>query len=275
MKLSVLVDNNTYIDTYFSAEPALSFFIEEENEKILFDCGFSDLFIKNARKMNIDPVYLDFLIFSHGHHDHTWGVDSLLREYIFAVLNHMTYKKPIVVAHPETFDSINYPGVGEIGSLISKEKISRHFPLNLTKVPFNITKNLIYLGEIPRVTDFEALSPIGKRNGKDDFLMDDTALCYNSSKGLVIITGCSHAGICNIVEYAKQLTGINEVYSIIGGLHLQNPPQKQIDGTIEYFSKLNMKSLYACHCTDLNSKIKLSSVANLKEVGVGLELEFN
>jgi 7,8-dihydropterin-6-yl-methyl-4-(beta-D-ribofuranosyl)aminobenzene 5'-phosphate synthase len=141
-----------------------------------------------------------------------------------------------------------------------------------------LTERLLFLGEIERTFAFEAQVPIGRivEGGveKDDFLLDDSALCYTSAEGLVIITGCSHAGICNIVEYARKLTGEERVVDIIGGFHLLDPPKEQLQGTLEYMEALNPELLHACHCTDLNSKIALSEVANLKEVGVGLTLEY-
>ena len=77
MKLTVLVDNNTYIDQYYLGEPALSFYIEDGTEKILFDTGYSDAFIKNAEQMGIDLGALTYIVLSHGHNDHTRGLPFL------------------------------------------------------------------------------------------------------------------------------------------------------------------------------------------------------
>ncbi|MBU0462710.1 MAG: MBL fold metallo-hydrolase, partial [Proteobacteria bacterium] len=75
MQLTVLVDNNTIIDRYFLAEPGLSFLIEDENVSVLFDTGYSDIFIKNAQKMGKNLAHLDYIVFSHSHLDHTWGIE--------------------------------------------------------------------------------------------------------------------------------------------------------------------------------------------------------
>ena len=135
-----------------------------------------------------------------------------------------------------------------------------------------------FLGQIERKNDFEAKSPIGKivkpNFEEDDYLMDDSALAYKSPRGLVIITSCSHAGICNIVEYAKKICEDNRIIDIVGGFHLLNPSEEQLQGTLGYMKKLQPNEVHACHCTDLNSKIALSQVVNLKEVGVGLKLEY-
>ena len=79
MKLTVLVDNNTIIDRYFLAEPGLSFFIQDEDKTVLFDTGYSGIFLDNAHKMGLDLANLDYLVFSHSHLDHTWGSDRLIK----------------------------------------------------------------------------------------------------------------------------------------------------------------------------------------------------
>ncbi len=278
MKLTVLLDNNTYIDRYFYGEPGVAYLIEEEEQKILFDTGYSDAFIRNAQKMGISLLDIDYIVLSHGHMDHTWGLIPLISHYIEAVIEGKAYKKPTLIAHPFVCLTRSFEEYKEIGSLLSQEKLDKHFHLSLSKVPIWLTEKLVFLGEIARGNDFEAQKPIGKvlkgNSMEADYLLDDSALVYRSAQGLVIVTGCSHAGICNILEYAKTICGDNRIVDIIGGLHLLNPEEKQMEGTLEYIKKQELNSLHACHCTDLNSKIALSQITNLKEVGVGLVLEY-
>jgi 7,8-dihydropterin-6-yl-methyl-4-(beta-D-ribofuranosyl)aminobenzene 5'-phosphate synthase len=140
----------------------------------------------------------------------------------------------------------------------------------------NSNDNLIFLGEIPRLNDFEGKITFGKKDGEQeaDTVIEDSAIVAKTKDGLVIITGCSHSGICNIIEYARVITGDDRILDIVGGFHLQNPSQDQLEGTIAYFKDLDSKTVHACHCTDLASKIALSKVCNIKEVGVGLSLEY-
>ena len=277
MKLTVLVDNNTLIDRYFLAEPGISLFIEEGGKRILFDVGYSDIFLTNAQKMNIDLRNLDYVILSHGHQDHTWGLDPLVRLYTESIIEGIPHQKPKILAHPQAFFTKTINGLNEIGSLISQDKLSRHFTINLSQNPKWLTERILFLGQIERKNDFEATRPIGtmvKPTGEEpDYLYDDTALVYKSPQGLVIVTGCSHSGICNIIEQAKKLCREERIIDIVGGLHLLDPSKEQLKGTLEYMKKLNLKQMHACHCTDLNSKIALSKVVNIKEVGVGLVLE--
>ena len=274
MKLTVLVDNNTIIDRYFLAEPGISLYIEQGGKRILLDVGYSDIFIKNAQKMNIDLRNL----FSHGHLDHTWGLDPLVRLYTESNIEGLPHKRPTILAHPLAFFSKTIDDLKEVGSLISRDKLSKHFAIELSKNPIWLTERLLFLGEIERKNDFECKKPTGSimkpSSEEPDYLYDDTALVYKSPQGLVIITGCSHSGICNIVEQAKKLCKEERVIDIVGGLHLLNPSKEQLRGTFEYMKKLNPRQLHACHCTDLNSKIALSKVVNFKEVGVGLVLGY-
>jgi 7,8-dihydropterin-6-yl-methyl-4-(beta-D-ribofuranosyl)aminobenzene 5'-phosphate synthase len=276
MRLTVLVDNNTLIDRYFFAEPGISLYIEQGGKRLLLDVGYSDIFIKNAQKMNIDLRTLDYVVLSHGHQDHTWGLDPLVRLYTESQIEGIPHKRPKVLAHPEAFFS-KITDV-EIGSLLSRDKLSKNLTVELSKDPQWLTEKILFLGEVERKNDFEGKKPIGsiiKPEGKQpDYLYDDTALAYKSSQGLVIITGCSHSGICNILEQAKKLCKEERVIDIIGGLHLLDSSKEQLQGTLEYMKKLNPKQMHACHCTDLNSKIALSKVVDLKEVGVGLVLEY-
>lgn len=278
MKLSVLVDNNTFIDRYFLGEPALSFFIEEDDKCILFDTGYSDAFLKNAERMAINLRNLDYIVLSHGHVDHTWGITHLIRLYMEAKNEKIQHHIPAVVGHPLVFNSKLLNPVGEIGSILSHKKLNQHFPIHLTKEPLWITSRLVFLGEIKKTLDFERQDYIGQivtDQGKiNDYILDDTALVYKSSNGLVIIVGCAHSGICNIIEYAKEVCQEDKVADIIGGFHLLNPQKNRLDKTIEYIEKLQPAALHACHCTDLRSKIALSTVAALEEVGVGLQLLF-
>lgn len=277
MRLKVLMDNNTLTGQFFVGEPAVSYFIETGNKKIVFDVGYSDAFLANAKKMKVDKWNMDYVILSHGHLDHTWGLPSLMKLLEEKSKLRTDKKKPILIAHPLTFTRRRLK-TREIGPNTTAKRLSEHFDILYSAEPVFITEKLVYLGEIPRVTEFEARKPLGNivtGQGKTpDFLKDDSALVYRSSNGLVIITGCSHSGICNIVEYAKRIMKEDRILDIIGGLHLSKPSKAQLSGTLEYMKEIMPIQMHACHCTDLRSKIALANVVKLNEVASGMVLDY-
>jgi len=280
ISITVLVDNSTLTDRYLLAEPGLSVYLETEGLKILFDCGYSDLFIRNAHRLGINLLDLDYVVLSHGHLDHTWGIADLIRYLTQARIEKRPHRIPVVVSHPFTFYPRPKPLHGNIGSMFSEDRLSYHLPVRAVRSPQWLSEDLVYLGEIERNLDFESADP-GKRkivmpDGKEepDSLLDDSALACRTGDGLVIITGCSHAGICNIISQAQRICGEERILDIIGGLHLLSPPDRQMAGTLEFLSSTGPGALHACHCTSFQSKIALSEVSPVQETGVGLRITY-
>ena len=260
MKLTVLVDNNTFIDQYYLGEPALSVYLEEDGKKILFDTGYSDVFIKNAEKMNISLDCLDYLVLSHGHNDHTGGL-IYLKDHL---------QKTVLIAHPDVFLERTDSGL-EVGSPVKLDELPVHQFIG-GKDPFWISPDLCFLGEIKKVTDFEN-DTVGKlHDGSNDPLRDDSALAYRTKDGLFIITACSHSGICNICEQARRIFKEDRICGILGGFHLLQDGSK-LDKTIQYFKENSIRELWPCHCVSLSAKIRMSRVADIHETGVGLKLD--
>jgi len=279
MKATVLVDNTALFDRFFTAEHGFSAYIEAEGCRVLFDTGYSDAVLKNAQKMKIDLLGLDYIVLSHGHLDHTGGLYHLIRLFTEAILENTSGHLPKLIAHPCCFYPRPKPPLPDIGAILTAEEVHRILPLDLRKAPLNLTPNLFFMGEIERKFSFEKILPGPRRivmpdgSVQEDHLIDDTSLAYRSHEGLVIITGCAHAGCCNTVEYAKKICGEDRVLDIIGGLHLRGEGP-QLEGTLTYLKGLNLAAIHACHCTALASKVALARVAPLQETGVGLQLEY-
>lgn len=271
MKLTVLMDNNTYIDQYYLGEPAVSYYIEDGDVRMLLDCGYSDAFIRNAEAMEIDLSKLTHIVFSHGHDDHTRGLQFLHEQFDLSNVE--------IIAHPDCFFPREEDGLG-FGAPYVAEEVRGFAKLHLSAEPVWLTEQLVYLGQIADNFDFEKRPPIGKRScgtdcnsgWTDDYCYDDSALAYQSEEGLFIITGCSHSGICNITEQAKRLCGDHRIAGILGGFHLFDVGDRLVK-TIDYLQNCNIKDFYPCHCVSLKAKAKMMEKLGVEEVGVGLQIE--
>lgn len=267
MKLTILVDNNTFIGKYYLGEPGLSYYIEDEGVKILLDTGYSDIYLKNAESMGIDLSDVDKVIISHGHNDHTGGLPFFPFE----------GKKKELIATSEIFLERRKNG-RKLSCPLSLIEAAQRFELKFSDEPVKISPNITFLGKIPRKNDFENKIPVGEcyENGlwQDDFIKDDTALFYKSSDGIYVITACSHSGICNIISYAKEASGCSNVKGVIGGFHLQGINPEFERKTAEFLKNENIPELYPCHCTALKAKCYVNDVCPIKEAGVGLTIEW-
>lgn len=267
MRLTVLTENNTYIDKYYIGEPGLCYYIEDGDEKILLDTGYSDVFIKNAKLMSIDLNEVSTIVLSHGHDDHTRGLKFFCEDF--------DSKKVRLIAHPYALAPKFIRGQAA-GMPYSGEELSQRFKLELSREPISITDDLIFLGEIPGSNEFEARKPMGVMRDESgehgDLLFDDTALVYKSEKGLFVITGCSHSGICNIIEHAKKVCGDDRILGVLGGFHLFEVTPRLTE-TICYFKENTIEELYPCHCVDFRAKAEIDKTIPIHEVGVGMTLE--
>ena len=267
MKLTVLMDNNTYIDQYYLGEPAVSYYIEDGDARILFDCGYSDAFIKNAEAMGIDLSKLTHIVFSHGHDDHTRGLKFLREKFDLSDVQ--------IIAHPDCF----YPREDEtvaFGAPYLAEEVASFSHLTLSKAPITLTERLTYLGQIEDTFDFEQRYALGRRGTEEgwtpDYCYDDTALAYRGEDGLFIITGCSHSGICNIIQQAKRVCGDDRIAGVLGGFHLFDVDDR-LSATIDYLESCQIQDFYPCHCVSLKAKAKMMEKLDVEEVGVGLVIE--
>lgn len=244
------------------AEHGLSYLLEIDGEKILFDTGHSDVFLRNAKTLGIDiQNELKTVVLSHGHWDHGDGLQFIVNKDL--------------ITHPVTFvKRFRKTDHSLVGLSLTKDEIQKKFTLFENINHYQISTNLYFLGEIPRLNDFESQTTAFEfENGEDDFVLDDSALAAVVNDKLVIITGCSHSGICNICEQAKKVTQISKIKAVIGGFHLKYQSRQTIE-TIEYFKRNEVEKLYPSHCTELPALTAFYNEFRIKQVKTGMTLEF-
>lgn len=252
LRLSVLMENTAAEG--FACEHGLSFLLDSGDTVILFDTGASSAFLVNAARMACDLGKVTHIVLSHGHFDHSGGLG--------AGLAHIAAKKagrelPPLIAHPGVLAHRRRPldhpkGPKDLGMPEDGRDALASWPVAVSKAPVRIREDIVFLGEIPRVRpEMCALVGETESNGayRMDTLPDDTALAYITDRGLVIVAGCSHSGIVNIMGHAKAVTGVTKIRAVYGGLHCKDMTDEGIARTRAALEAENLAELYPCHCT--------------------------
>lgn len=228
--------------------------VNRKTRTLLFDFGFSeDGAADNAKTLGINMAEVEAAALSHGHSDHTGGIPKLGamigRKGIPFIVHPSAFKAPRYIKYSEEL-KINFP------KLTHQMIENAGFSVIESDGPYYILDDtILFLGEIPRVTDFEKGFPVAhwKKDGKEmwDAIEDDTSVVMNlKDKGLVIVSGCAHAGIINTVKHAIGVTGIDKIHVVMGGFHLSGPLfEGIIDRTSEEMKKLNPDYVIPMHCT--------------------------
>ena len=237
MKIITLIENHT-ITRGIEAEHGLSLYIENYNfdgaveNRVLFDTGQSVAFMRNAKKLGIDLSKVDTVIISHGHYDHGGGLSEFLK-----------FNRSAKV-------------------YLTREALKPRYDRKQELVSFVLDKNLLD----GRVQFIDGITKVGKsliilpkteiRYTEDtgfignDTFDDELFLCCVSDKSAVIISGCSHRGITNIVDYARKNTTL-PIKGVIGGFHTINDKKERLDFIIDFLKKLPECIVGTCHCTGI------------------------
>jgi len=227
---------------------------KEKPRIMLFDFGFSqDVVVRNAAAIGVDLSKIEVAALSHGHMDHFGGMAQ--------VSARIGNKGLGLVLHPAAFRRNRYlepiQGIKVGLPALEKEKVEAYgFNVIQAKEPLLLLDgDILFLGEIPRRTSFEKGLPYAFYEKKEqktwDPTEDDTALVMNlGNKGLIVLSGCAHSGIINTVEYAREVTGIDNVHVIMGGFHLTGPAfESIIDDTVKSLQQIRPEYIIPTHCT--------------------------
>ena len=228
-------------------------YLNNVSHRVLFDTGASgDVVLYNVDRLGVDLSKVETIVLSHGHLDHIGGLISILRRIGKPQMPVVLYpdaflKRWLILPNEQRirFRSVEEHKVLEVGAKVVK--ITEPYPL--------LGNLVLATSEIPRRTQFEQGFPAhyAEIDGKlqpDPLVRDDQALVMNvKGKGLVIISGCAHAGIVNTVLYAEESAKVNNVYALMGGFHLSFPNESLIDPTIEELKKIKPTFIVPCHDT--------------------------
>lgn len=252
MRLTILNDNTA--GPKFLATHGLSYYIEAD-VNVLFDTGPDNTFIENAKRLNLE-LKPDYTVLSHGHWDHGNGLK-------YAPGNNLVY-------HPNCFQK-RFSKVKDIyvGLNSTEDELAKKFKLVPSKSFLKLSPIITFLGEVPRLIDFEAKhTDFIDDNGNPDFIYDDSAIVIKTPEGLIIVSGCAHSGICNIIEYAIKVMCETKIAAVFGGFHLKTDGELT-QKTIAYFKNHNIKRAYPSHCTSLPALSEFYRAYKLPQVLTG------
>jgi len=232
--------------------------------RFLFDAGVSpDGVTENMRRLDVDPGSIEAIVCSHGHFDHTTGLDGLLRVLGRANLPvlihpHFWRRRRILLPGREPFElpTTSRRALTEAGFDIIEER----------QPSFLFDRSVLITGEVPRTTGYEPGFPpqqawAGGSWEPDPLVLDDQALIVSvAGRGLVVITGCGHAGVVNIARYARRLTGGEPLYALLGGFHLNGPLfEPLIPLVLDELAEMNPGVLVPAHCTGWRAQHAMSA----------------
>ena len=245
--IRILVDNKANAD--LMKEHGFAAWIEAFGYRILFDTGQGKALPHNSAALGCDLSLADALILSHGHYDHTGGLEHVLKHnpdikiYCHSHVVHTRYSiqdgtAPQDISMPQSDRSVIFS--------LPKEQVC------WTNHPQRIYANIGLSGPIPQIHPLEKinvpffLDPEGTR---PDPIEDDMALWIQSDRGLIIITGCCHSGLINTVNHIRRISGQERITTIIGGLHLANASSQRLEATCKLLKAWDIDTIIPCHCT--------------------------
>jgi 7,8-dihydropterin-6-yl-methyl-4-(beta-D-ribofuranosyl)aminobenzene 5'-phosphate synthase len=261
LRLTIVVENSAPPgNSSIWAQHGLSIFLEldygREKTKLLWDAGASsDVMLHNADALHIDLSHLDLICLSHGHYDHTGGLMGVLQR---------VNGRICILAHPDIFATklTAGPSLKFIGPPFSRMQAEAAGAIMLDcRGPAAVAPGVMTTGEVARLETFEKVAGFWTvKDGKhcEDNIPDDQALAINiEGKGLAVITGCAHSGIINTIKHAQKITGVEELYAVIGGFHLMGADEKRIDATVEALRGLDPAIVRPGHCTGQKAVCRL------------------
>jgi len=279
MKVAVLIDNNPNPELNLLTEHGLSIYFEADGFKWLFDVGASEHFYTNAISMGINVEDIDFLVLSHGHFDHTGGLEQFIK------VNHKAQIIMSAQIEGKTFYSYRLQSKRSIGinHSIVTQNINRFIFVDGN---MRISKSVGLVCEIPRIYETpkanNKLYMINSDGEQPDEFKHEVALAVNTAKGVVVFSGCSHNGVLNILEACSNYFNKSQIIACVGGTHLIDSDSINVyesESEINEIGKSiisrypNMQ-LITGHCTGINAQKQLSIIlgVNFKSFHSGTTL---
>jgi len=257
MKITTLIENSPGEHKALIHEHGISFFIETDGLRILFDTGQSGAFWANADLLNVDLLSLDTVIISHGHYDHSGGFRALTKrttQFNLFLGQGFFYEK-----YGRRGPACDYLGNDFDENFVRKQQIEMRF---VSEPLLEIAPGVFLFSSFPRIHDDEIINPRFQilRDGKlsQDPFDDEIVLAVDSPQGLVVFLGCSHPGMKNILDAVIKRTG-RPIYAVLGGSHLVEAAGTGMEESLHYLEKDSLQIVGLSHCTGQIAMERLSA----------------
>jgi 7,8-dihydropterin-6-yl-methyl-4-(beta-D-ribofuranosyl)aminobenzene 5'-phosphate synthase len=273
--ITCLVNDHVNMEGGFWGEHGLSMLIESHEVCLLFDTGTSaDILSHNLRVLKRDLKDVTHIVLSHGHYDHTGGLQWVLSQ----------VSSPQIIADPATFDKKfsreEKKAAVSTGSPLSREQVEKSGNLHVTVEPYRIAPNITVTGWIPRLTTYETTPSTFyiEAEGKleHDQVLDDRSIVLETERGLVLVCGCCHAGLINTLMHIKESFN-RPILAVVGGIHLIGASANRISKTQSALrDEFSPESLHLNHCTgdEAYTSMKCLMGTRVKPFLAGDRLEF-
>lgn len=242
-----------------SGEHGFSAFIETEGRNYLFDTGTGRSIVSNSLALNKDLKSIKKIFLSHGHYDHTGGLAEVLKmkgEVDVHVHPHVLIDRTAVLKEKDR-ETKRFVGIYYKEKYL--ESLGARFVFN---TDFReVEKGLFLTGEVPRQTPFEKPDPrlFSEIDGKttQDLFLDDQSLILDTDQGMVVILGCAHSGMINILHHVVDNMGKRKFHAILGGTHLDFLTPEQLEESIRALKKMEIEKIGVSHCTGMRAAFRL------------------
>ena len=241
IKIKLIVENNAKAP--FVAEHGLAMLLSFGTTNLLFDTGAGSALGENARLMDIDLTSIGNVVLSHGHNDHTGGLNFVSNSAIIYASSKIATKR-FSIHSAQPIRDISMPEKS-----VEKLQNARWQKIDCFT---EIFKDVFLTGAIPRNSDEDTGGPffLDACANYPDFIFDEQALLFSSG---VLIHGCCHSGLINTIEFCKRQCPTIRINTVIGGLHLLNATHERLTQTARYLNESGVKKLYPLHCTGQNA----------------------
>lgn len=247
IRITTLIENCAGEHLALKHEHGISFFIEAHGHTLVFDTGQSGAFLENARRLRLDPGKAEFVVLSHGHYDHSGG---------FRALAELPGSRTVVVGKGFFEDKYAEQNGGYefLGNDFNRDFLADNgIPcMEICEPSRGLVAGVHVLGFFPRIHPDEKVNPRFRLLRGTEFVQDtfedEILVAIESNDGMIVLLGCAHPGLKNMIDAVKARFG-RPIRAVLGGTHLVEASESGVEASIDFLAKEKIRTIGVSHCT--------------------------